>query len=69
MRLIIILCSLLIGCTPEHDTCPPLQPLKKYTPAEEHQASKDIEILPLQSPVIMMLGDYGRMRAQVRAVQ
>jgi hypothetical protein len=42
-------------------------PLVQYTPAFEAQAAMQLGTLPAGSPVVVMITDYGRLRAADRA--
>ena len=56
---------LLIGCeTVPSSVCPAP---KVYTQATRTQAAAELEALPEQSAIAAMIGDYGVLRAELRA--
>ena len=61
--LVLLAAILLAGCA-ERPHCPPA---KQYSTEFRNQAAKDLDLLPLGSPLEVMLNDYEDLRDQVAA--
>ena len=66
MKYILLLCLLVLaGCG--HNTalvCPSIVP---YSPSIQQGAAAELKALPSNSVIARMMGDYGELRARIRA--
>lgn len=67
---IVVVQGLVVACAGDTPapvvTCPAIV---EYTGEEQAQASKDLDLLPDDSPVHRFMGDYKQLRAKLRACQ
>jgi hypothetical protein len=56
------------ACATAAVTVPTCPPLVEYTPGEQDSAYRELQTLPEGSMLKRMMNDYGKLRAQCRAL-
>jgi hypothetical protein len=58
---------ILTGCATEHVVAYPCPPIRQWSVVEQQNAKDDLQSLPDNSPLVLMMLDYAKLRAMARS--